>query len=404
MPELFLHYIWQHRLFQPLAQQTTDGRRVEVLDVGRHNTDAGPDFFAATIRIDGMQWVGNVELHVLASDWYRHGHDTDKAYDTVVLHVVKKADKEVRNSRGELIPQCELQYPYEPECLAKMLSDTNALCEFRLQEKPAMLTADWLRTLTNERLQRKTDAIRQLLDVLHGNWEEAFYITLAHNFGFHTNGVPFEMLAKQTPLSYLLKHRNSLFQLQAMLLGQSGLLNADTARTDEDKKLLKEYLFLQKKFALQPLSAALWKRLRMRPQSFPEVRIRQFATLLHEREMLLRTCLETQGLQQLRDIFRVASSPVLGTASVDILLINSVVPYRYAWGAAHNDFSMRENALTLLSDIPPESNNIIKQWKMLGIAPHSAADTQALLQLHQEYCQRHRCRDCNIGYQITSDL
>lgn len=417
MPEFFLHYIWQRRIFLQLPQFTTDGRRVDVLDTGRRNTDAGPDFFSSIVCIDGVVWTGNVEIHVNSSDWYRHGHNTDPAYDNVVLHVVRKADKPVFNSRGEPVPQCELQYPYEPVFLDRMLSDNEALCGFRLQNNPSVMTAGWLSCLTVERLKRKTGAINVLLSLSHNNWEEAFYITLAHNFGFHTNGLPFEMLAKHTPLSFLLKHRNSLFQLEAMLLGQSGLLNENTAVDDYSRRLLKEYLFLQKKFALTPLQPGMWKMMRMRPQSFPHMRIAQFAALIHHREMLLQACLETDSLTGLRNLLQVEvseywrshyrfadsaakGSGCMGKAAADVLVINTVVPYKYAWGVAHNDSGLINKALQLLDDMPAENNNIIRQWRQLGVVPANAAQSQALLQLHQEYCIRKRCADCNVGYQI----
>ncbi len=443
MPELLLHYIWQSRLFLQLPQQTTDGRRVEVLDVGKHNTDAGPDFFAATIRIDGVTWTGNVEIHVCASDWYRHGHHADPAYDNVILHVVKRADKQVFNSKGDALDQCELSYPYEPEYLARMLTDMNVLCEQKIHENPSYVSAWWLDRLLNRRMQQKSDAVKQLLALSHNNYEEAFYITLAHNFGFHTNGLPFELLAKQTPLPYLMKHRNSLFQLEAMLLGQSGLLNEETAEDDYSRSLLKEYLFLKKKFSLVPLEAHVWKMLRMRPQSFPHLRIAQFAALLQSKEMLLRVCLDTSDLSQLRRVFDVNVSEYwrthyrfgsdtekeqrsgiaaedgcvplskkqgektkeetknnIGKSAIDVLIINTVVPYKFAWGTTHSNLMMQEEAFTILNQIPAENNNIIRRWRMLGVKVGNASQSQALLQLYQEYCVRKRCADCNIGYNI----
>lgn len=421
MPELLLHYIWQKGLFRVLPQTTTDGRRVEVLDVGQHNLDAGPDFSAATVRIDGQTWVGNVEIHVKSSDWNNHGHQHDHAYDSVILHVVKQADKEVLNARGEKLIQCELQYPDEPDYLEQMLADKMTLCSSKLLKDPGLLRADWKKILLRDRLQAKATAISSLLQLTQNAWEQAFYVTLAHNFGFHTNGLPFELLAKQTPLVYLQKHRSSLFQLEAILFGQSGLLTAETAVDDYSKRLWKEYCFLQCKFALAPLNGVVWKMARMRPQNFPHLRIAQFAALVHQSEFLFSQVLHETDPKALRNLFAVTPSEYwqahyrfgteigmttakerggLGKGAIEVLLINSVAPYQYAWGRMHHSLALQENAFLLLKALPAEKNSIIENWKLLGQKVKSAADSQALLQLYQDYCIRQRCLSCDVGYQI----
>ncbi|MCQ2335232.1 MAG: DUF2851 family protein [Paludibacteraceae bacterium] len=433
MPELLLHYIWQSGLFRTLPQHTTDGRRVEVLEVGKHNLDAGPDFFSATIRIDGMTWTGNVEIHVKSSDWVRHGHQHDAAYDNVILHVVKQADRDVFNSKGETLVQCELQYPDDPDLLKNMLSDRTSVCSQKLLGNPELISSDWQLLLLRDRMMKKNAAVTQLLMLYQNAWDQAFYVTLAHNFGFHTNGLPFELLAKQTPLACLQKHRNSLFQIEAILFGQSGLLTAEIARDEYARRLWKEYCFLQKKFGLQPISGAMWKMLRMRPQNFPHVRIAQFAALLHRSEFLLSQLLMLNDPKQIRPLFDVQVSDYwqqhyhfgddeldvqkskkddalqgnlssnmgnLGRSAVDILIINSVVPYQYAWGKAHLNKQMQDDALQLLRSISAEKNSIVAQWKLLGIPVRTAADSQALIHLYQEYCMRQRCLSCDVGYQI----
>lgn len=405
MPELLLHYIWLKRLFLTLPQYTTDGRPVEVINVGQHNLDQGPDFFGATIRIGGMEWTGNVEIHVKSSDWYKHGHQQDKAYDNIILHVVRQADKQVFSTNGDAIPQCELQYPENSAYLAGMLADKTSVCSQRLFANPALLQEDWKAMLLRDRMQKKSLAISQLLQLNCNDWEKAFYITLAHNFGFHTNGLPFELLAKQTPLSYLLKHRNSLFQLEAILYGQSGMLATDKRDDAYMQKLRKEYDFLAQKFSLTPLDATLWKHLRMRPQNFPEIRIAQFASLLHHTENLFSKILHSDNLRSLRELFAVTTSDAWGNAAIgrsaiDVLIINSVVPYKYAWGISHNDSQMVDSALHLLASIPAEKNHIVEQWKLLGVDVKNAADSQTFIHLYQDYCIRHRCLSCDVGYQI----
>lgn len=400
MPEIVLHYIWQQGIARRFPQLTTDGRKVEILSVGHHNLDAGPDFADVHLRVwsaDGLQYldmVGNIEIHVSSSDWYAHHHDEDPAYDSIIMHIVRKADKPVYNSKGKWIDQIELTYPEDKDYVAQFLEQARAMdsalsthpCGHRLLQDPSLITAHWKQTMLTRRLQCKQESIRRLLDLSHNDWQQAFYISLAHYFGFHTNGVPFELLAKQTPLPVLYKHRDNLFQIEAILLGQSGLLTADTADTPEQKSLLNEYRFLQTKFGLQPISGSLWKSARMRPQAQPKVRILQFAKLIHQSEFLLTQILDNREVDALRRLFAPAQ---MGKDSVDILLINVAAPFLYA--KTHH-----KEALDLLEAIPPENNRIIRQWKILGQQVHHAADTQALIHLYQTCCESGKCFDCEV--------
>ena len=396
MPEILLHYIWEHCLWAGFPQHTTDGQTVEILSVGEHNRDAGPDYSHARIRIGDREWVGNVEIHVSSGDWFHHRHHLDKAYDTVILHVVRKADKQVFNSQGELIPQCELHYPADRDYISQLIQAAQQMdsavgrigCAEQLLNEPTLLTDGWRRVLLHKRLECKRASIERILEITHGSWEHALYISLARNFGFHTNSVPFEELAINTPLSCLQKHRNSLFQLTAILLGQAGLIG-------EDEAMRKEYLFLQSKFGLTPLDSSLWKRSRLRPQNSPEVRIRQFAQLLYQSEFLLSKILDIHQPDQLAELFQ-----PLGRTSVDILLINTVIPYKYAYAVRQHDRSAAEQAIAMMEQIAPENNTIIRQWRMLGQTVKNAADTQALLHLYLNYCQHHECINCEVGYRI----
>ena len=419
MPELLLHYIWQHRLWAGFPQHTTDGREVEIISVGQHNHDAGPDFSNVHVRIGGQDWVGNVELHIHASDWYKHRHQTDKAYDNIILHVVCEADREVLNGQGGVVPQCVLQYPKDADYLSALLRSAQAMdsvygdikCADQLLSDPALLSEGWRQAMLHRRLECKRQSISGLLNITHHSWADAFYITLAHNFGFHTNGIPFEMLALQTPLSCLQKHRNSLFQVTALLLGQSGLLTEATATDDERMALWAEYRFLRKKFSLTPIDASVWKRARLRPQNAPEVRIRQFAHLIYQSEFLFADLMNETDVSRLRATFQLHApaetstahvnivSP-LGGKSIDILLINSVIPYKYTYALAQNDSLAAQHAIELLEQIAPEDNTIIRQWKLLGQDIRNAADTQALIHLFQNYCQPHRCIHCEVGHLV----
>lgn len=404
MPEIVLHYIWEHCLWAGFEQQTTDGRTVEILSVGEHNRDAGPDYSHARVKIDGKEWVGNIEIHICSSDWNKHRHHLDKAYDNVILHVVRTADKPVLNAKGELVPQCELHYPTDKDYVSQLFIDAQQMdsatgrigCAEQLLHEPELITEGWRKILLYKRLECKKVSIERLLEITKGSWEHALYISLARNFGFHTNSLPFEQLAINTPLSYLQKHRNNLFQLTAILLGQAGLI-------DKDKELQKEYAFLQAKFGLVPMDGSIWKHARMHPQNSPELRIRQFAKLLYQSDNLLSKILDTDDLKSLVKLFEWSADAEvkpLGRASIDILLINTVLPYKYAY-AKHRSSSF--DVLSIMEKIPAENNTIVRQWRTLGQQIKNAADTQALLHLYQNYCQHHECINCEVGYKIFQD-
>lgn len=401
MPEILLHYIWEHCLWAGYPQQTTDGRPIEIISVGEHNRDAGPDYSHARIRIGDREWVGNVEIHVRAGDWYSHHHHQDRAYDSVILHVVRDADKQVFNSRGEAVVQCALQYPDNRDYLTTLLTDAMRMdsaesrigCARQLLEDPMLITEGWRHLLLRKRLDCKRASIERLLEITNGSWEHAFYISLARNFGFHTNSVPFEELAIATPLSAIRKHRDNLFQLTAMLLGQSGL-------PMKDEQMAREYEFLRTKFSLTPIDGSMWKLGRIRPQNSPERRIRQFAELLHRSEFLFSKVIDLTDMDALTELF---AQEKLSRASIDILLINTVIPYKYAYACAVKSTDRQsafQSALDIMERIAAEDNTVIRQWRMLGQQVRNAADTQALLHLYQNYCQHHECINCEVGYRI----
>lgn len=390
MPEILLHYIWQQGLFF-LEQHTTDGRMVRVMSPGRHNGDAGPDFTDVRLLIDGVELVGQIEIHVHSSDWYRHHHHEDAAYDAILLHVVLQADRVVYNSRGQLLPQLELQYDSSEDYIRRMLDDARRMdsalathrCGQRLLATPSLLTDDWKHTLLMQRLRCKQQSIARLLQVSCNDWQQAFYISLAHAFGFHTNGLPMELVAQATPLAIVRKHRDNLLQITALLLGQAGLIGD----ADSDAALLqREYDFLRVKFGLTPIDASLWKQGRLRPANRPATRLRQLARLLHASDGLYTRCMETPDVPTLRTLFAAAG---MGQDSVDVVLINVVAPFLFAIGRV-------EQAYTLLMALPAEDNRIIRQWRELGQRPHSAADSQALIHLYQTCCEHADCLRCSV--------
>lgn len=418
MPELLLHYIWQNSIWNSFPQMTTEGEPIRIHSVGQHNLNAGPDYAHAHITIGEQEWVGNVEIHINASDWYKHKHHLNPAYDSVILHVVCHADKEVYNSKGERITQCVLNYPKQQDYLTQLLQQTKTIdtiysvvkCSNLLLKHPDCITQGWRQTLMKIRLEKKTESIQRLLKITQNNWEEAFYLSLTRNFGFSINSLPFELLAIQTPLTFLRKHRNSLFQLTAMLLGQTGLLNDKQSLTEEQKRLYKEYLFLQKKFNLVPIDPSLWKYSRTRPYNFPEVRVRQLAHLIYQSEFLFSQLMEPQDLNKLYKLLQIRidepsvyeqiSQPMMMSKNtIELLLINTVIPYQYTYNTERHQQDI-QTIYALLQAIAPENNTIIRQWKSIGQNVASALDSQALLHLYMNYCQSSDCINCDVAYQI----
>ncbi|VBB47980.1 conserved hypothetical protein [uncultured Paludibacter sp.] len=420
MKESILHYVWQYKLFPQHQLKTTDGESVEVIDVGRFNTDAGPDFFNAKIRIGETVWAGNVEFHQRSSDWKRHNHVENQAYDNVILHIAEKVDDNIFRTNGEKIPQMELKVP---EDIRKrydnlLANKTWIACENKIREIDSFKINAWKNTLLTERLENKTDAIYQLLEQSENHWEEAFYISLARSFGFGINSQPFEMLAKTLPLNILAKHKDNLLQLEALLFGQAGFLENEL-NDDYQQSLKKEYRFLQSKYVLKPIDASQWKLLRLRPENFPHIRLAQFAKLIHRSSKLFSKILETENVNELRKMFQSEVSDYwqkhylfgkesrfsrkkMGNGSIDILLINTVVPFLFSYGRKKNSDEQIDKALNLLENLPAENNSIIEKWKGLNIFAENAFDSQALLQLKKNYCDEKKCLRCRIGHQILT--
>jgi len=420
MRESILHYVWQHKLFTAQQLVTTEGEPVDVIDVGKHNTDAGPDFFNAKIRIGETLWAGNVEIHTRSTDWHRHSHHSDMAYNSVILHVVSEVDGEIFRADGAKIPQLVLVYPkHIAENYDRLITEQKWIaCEDKIAAVPGIVIESWKNALLTERLEQKMQAITTLLTESNQHWEEAFYITLARNFGFGTNSQAFESLAKSVPLSVLGKHKDQLLQLEAVLFGQAGLLT-DEATDEYAARLKQEYSFMKAKFGLQPINASQWKLLRLRPDNFPHVRIAQFASLIHSSSKLFSKIVDQPEMEYLRSIFVCEpsdywkrhylfshESPVrdkkLGTQSINVLLINTVVPFLFCYAQQKNNQTLKDKALQLLEQLPSERNAIITAWQKLGINSASAYDSQALLQLKKQYCDDKKCLRCRIGHKVLT--
>jgi len=423
MKEEFLQFIWKQGLFIKNDLKTMDGKLVEIISPGQTNSDSGPDFFNARVRIGETIWAGNVEIHQKSSHWYQHRHDTDAAYNNVILHVVEQHDKPVQVKNHEL-PTLEIRYPAEIlENYEQLLKSKRWVpCEEKLPDVDPFILRFWYSSLMIERLQSKTGDILTILEQNKNNWNETFYQLLSRNFGMKTNALPFEMLAKSLPLNVLSKHKNNLFQLEALLFGQSGLLNATLLGDDYLLSLRKEYSYLYKKYGLSGIESHLWKFMRLRPINFPTIRIAQLATLIHHSSALFSRILETENPNELRKLFDVSASEywnthysfnkiskdnhtkTLGDTAFNNLVINTIVPMLFVYGDQHLDQTMKDRALQLLEKLAPESNQIIRKWNELGIDCRSAFETQALLQLKNSYCANKKCLNCQLGAKIITSV
>lgn len=415
--EQLLHYVWKHKIFPLKELKTTTGQQVEVIDTGLANTDAGPDFFNAKLKLDGVLWIGNIEIHERSSDWFKHGHHADAGYNSVILHIASEIDTEISRSNGERIPQIQLICPEAVRTNYKELLETDSYppCYRIIPSLPPFTAHSWMTALQMERFEQKATLLNERLKRCQGNWEDAFFITLARNFGFGLNGDAFETWAHRLPFRAVDKHRNDLFQIEAIFFGQAGILE-DSDGDGYYLRLKKEYTYLQHKFGLIPMDASLWRFLRLRPANFPHIRIAQLACLYHRAYGLLSRIMETETLQGVRDILKGGTSEywlthytfggsshsrpkTLSNTSLDLLIINTVVTFLYAYGLHKGNRVLCARAGSFLEELKAENNYITRMWEQCGMKASNAADSQALIQLKKEYCDKKKCLYCRIGYE-----
>ncbi len=420
MKEEFIHFLWKYRLFKRSLLKTTRGEVIEIIHPGDGNTNSGPDFSAAKVKIDGTLWAGNIEMHLQSSDWFRHGHQHDQAYQNIILHVVYKHDKEITDSLGRMVPVFEVAGfidPFLPENYEKIIqSKTWIPCANYIQEADNFIMMNWLSRLLVDRLERKAGEIISFLEYFEQNWEKTFYYFLARNFGFKVNSSPFGLLAQKTPYMLLSKHKNDLTQLEALLFGQAGLL-ANNFNDAYPEILKREYHFLKHKYNLEPLDSSLWKLGRLRPTNFPTIRIAQFARLINQSSGLFSKLMHTAEVEEIYKLFSIQCSPYwsdhfkfdvlskksnksLGKSAIDNIIINTVVPMKFVYGRENMKPEIKDDSLMLISKIQPEDNKVIKYWKMLSIHPRNASESQALLELKKNYCTPRKCLHCAIGLHL----
>ncbi len=379
MTEEFLHYLWKYKYYEKKPLKTQDGKEIEVISSGINNTNSGPDFFNAKIKIGDTIWVGNVEIHINASDWNKHLHFKDEAYNNVILHVVYNYDEKIYNFKKQEIPAVSIHFNEKLyETYQKLLqSDNQIACSSFFDKVDDFTIHNWTDKLLIERLEQKTQIIENLLETTKNNWNECFYIFLARSFGSNLNAYAFETLAKSLPQKIIAKHKNNLFQIEALLYGQAGMLTNKETDAVYFQNLQKEYNFLQKKYNLKPIEEYLWKFLRLRPVSFPTIRISQFAQLIHKSNSLFSSILESKTLADLESFFQLNVSEYwethytfdgketkkraksLGKKSISGLIINSIIPFLFLYGKKKSKEDIQQQAINLLEKMKPETNKII---------------------------------------------
>lgn len=420
MKEEFIHFLWKYRLFQSQKLKTTEGKSLQIIQPGWHNMDSGPDFSAARIEIDGTTWAGNVEIHLKSSDWYKHGHQHSEDYHNIILHVVMMHDEEIKDKNGSPIPVFEVQSCFDPSLLHQYENLLNAKtwipCERIINQASELIIHTWLSRLLVERLENKSKEILQFLAYFENNWEQTLYYFLARNFGFKTNASPFALLAQKTPYLILGKHSDDLTQTEALLFGQAGML-ANNFKDAYPSLLKKEYEFLRHKYQLTPIDKSLWKFSKLRPANFPTLRVAQFAGLQHRSQSLFASLMPAKTFAEVKNIFNIQCSPYwdshyqfdkvsvkrikkLGDTAVANIIINTLVPVKFLYGKENMKAHYQDEAIALLSELPPERNAITDRWAQLGIKATSAAESQALLELKKYYCTPKKCLNCAIGLDL----
>ncbi len=418
--EDLLQFIWKHCFIEKRSElKTTESEPLQIIETGTLNTNSGPDFLNAKLKIGDTLWAGNIELHLKASDWLRHKHDENPTYKKIILHVVYENDVMVDSDSATV----ELKNHIRPSMLERyeqlMRIDKQIPCQTHLKDIGKLRKTHMLERVLIERLERKTQIIEELLSKTNNHWEAVFYILIARNFGLKINQEPFQKIAENTPLKLFAKHKNQLTHIEAILFGQAGFLENDF---DEPYflELKKEYAFLKQLYSLKNIPVHRINFLRLRPANFPTIRLAQLAKLLYQSSHLLSKILETKNLKELIKLFDVEASEYwnthyrfnvcsetdsvkrLGRSFVELLIINTVIPFVFIYGKSKGENQYCNRAMHWLEELKPEKNNITKAMKSAGFELKSAKDSQALIELKTNYCDSKQCLNCRIGYAIMN--
>ncbi len=415
MTERLLQYIWQFQYYNPADLKTEEGEILQIIHPGTINTDQGPDFFDAKIKIGKTIWAGNIELHINSSDWDNHKHSSDKNYKNVILHVVWQQDKKLNLPFSTFVLHDKVPKLLLSRYDELMKAESFIPCEKNLHTVNLLTWQNWKERVLVERLQAKTSIVLDHLSNTNNHWEETFWWLLAKNFGVKVNSDAFEKIAQSISINVLAKHKEQIHQTEALLLGQAGLLEGDFSE-DYPKLLQREYRFLQKKYGLKKIEASL-VFLRMRPSNFPTIRLAQLAMLVHKSLHLFSKIKESKSVKSIKELLAVTANDYwhyhymldeasklkkkkLGEQMINNILINTVVPVLFAYGHYHDEQSYKEKALLWLEQIAAENNSITKGFTYLHVVNKNAFDSQALIQLKNEYCNKKRCLDCGVGNKL----
>jgi len=418
MTERLLQFIWQFQYLNKGELATLQGESLQIISPGQHNTNQGPDFLEGKVRIANTTWAGNIELHFKTSDWEKHKHHRDDNYNNVILHVVWEHDVSPQNS----IPVLELRGRVSKILLQKYDELMKAIsfipCERSIPLTREIIWKSWKERLLAERLIKKSKVAENYLQQCNYHWEEVFWWLLSRNFGIKVNADAFEEMARSIPLAILAKHKNQIHQLESLLLGQLNLLNRNFME-DYPKMLKKEYEFYKKKYDLKPVAGTVFF-LRMRPGNFPTIRLAQLAMLVFNSAHLFSKIKEAASVNEIRKWFNLTAndywhyhyhfdepSPFrkkkLGASMIHNIMINTIAPMLFAYGTYHHEEKYKQKALRWLEETPAENNSITKGFQQLTIENKTAFDSQALIELKNEYCNKKRCLDCSIGNAILKN-
>lgn len=426
MNESFLHYIWQFQYFNKEDLKCSNGDEIIVFNPGFKNTHAGPDFYNAKLKLGPIEWAGSVEIHIQSSGWREHRHQDDPNYENVVLHVVWEENEMITRKDGTLLPTLELKNRVASSFFLqykRIVHSKNKIpCANAIHAVPDIVRISMLDKALMARLEAKAFHVAEMLQKNNGDWEETCYQMLCRNFGFKVNTDPFLQLAQSLPFKILMKHGDRLEQMEALVFGQAGFLK-ETVNDPYYLLLKREYALLRKKYALgtRQMSKGQWRFLRLRPANFPTIRLAQLTSVLYHHKNLFSKIISTTSWKELIPIFSVKPSaywlhhyqffkiqkkeiPALGRMSIENIIINSIVPMLVAYGKSKDDQRYVDRAVQLLQDTSAEENNILRAWETLGLNSTSAFDSQALIELHNSFCVRRRCLDCNIGFALLQPL
>ena len=416
MKEEFIYYLWENRLLH-LDLKTTDNEEITILSVGIRNHDSGADFVNARIKIGDALWAGQVEIHVRASDWFKHNHHNDANYDSVILHVVYENDTDSLK-----IPTLEIKDKFDLSIFHKynwFFGSRNWIpCGEFVGGVQNFTLISWLDRMLVEHLENECKDLDFKLKNNHYDWEQAFYQRLMRYFGLKVNNDSFEYLSRILPLNLLLRHRDNDIYIESMMFGCAGFLERDFEE-DYPSLLKRDFMMLKSKFGLKVMPLSNWKFLRLRPPNFPTIRIAQLAKIITKNGNMFSKIRDADDIQEIRDLFdvelnsywdnhfqfdktsKVERRKILGKTAVDLIIINAIVPMLFYYGHTHSLESYKEKAMRFLEQIEAEDNLIIRNFQKSGVVLQNAFQTQAILYMYKYYCKRRRCLECRI-YSVLS--